>query len=564
MTGQAISAGVCLFFIPISSRKVFFSDARDFLQTCRGQLKAQAGIVAVLEQSLYRPVVSVQPSISGDTANDRSSRVSMETAKPDTIYNERSAALKIVAGEMISLGAKLREDVVFAKREIALGHFRATDIQEFYSLLKNILIPMSGLSTIAGITQRLQDKGSDYYARPELNLTTTSKGTLRSDESDWLEMLQSLSASFDSVVQILDETILHILIMMNLIPTPKVRQSKNGKSIDPESEVEKGKDVPRAGESGYGDFLENQMNDYRERRSLELQAWAEERGLSKVFRMTQKASMPPPNVRSYGSGSTLSRELLMSERLHIVLYMEFLLYSVAKAMLATVRFTERKVEDGTLKRQRLVVPAIKTIKKVIQGLISGKESGAGMENLDQTAPNAETVYLGDSLQTPRDPEHLPPRNAFQRWNNHIRLIPMFFNSSPVRFGFRVAIGTMSIGILAYFEKTHVFFIKQRVVWSLIMISIGMSPTAGNAVFNLGGNLAFTLAGMIGAFFNWYVVDKNTVGVVVLFPFCLMFYFYFAARHFRYLIPIVAGALTHVLIIGKSTLQSSLILCLCDC
>jgi hypothetical protein len=82
----------------------------------------------------------------------------------------------------------------------------------------------------------------------------------------------------------------------------------------------------------------------------------------------------------------------------------------------------------------------------------------------------------------------------------------------------------------------------------------MNPTAGSAVFNLLGNLTFSLVGMIGAFINWYIVDQKTPGVIVFFFLIMMFYFYFAARFPRFLIPIIAGALTHVLIIGKYPLK----------
>lgn len=65
-----------------------------------------------------------------------------------------------------------------------------------------------------------------------------------------------------------------------------------------------------------------------------------------------------------------------------------------------------------------------------------------------------------------------------------------------------------------------------------------------------GNTTCTIFGMIGSFINWYMVDGKTAGVIVFFFFFLMFYFYFAARFPRFLVAIVAGALTHVLIIGE--------------
>ena len=65
----------------------------------------------------------------------------------------------------------------------------------------------------------------------------------------------------------------------------------------------------------------------------------------------------------------------------------------------------------------------------------------------------------------------------------LRLIPgpkettsRLLGSTPVASGVRVSVAVMSVRILAYLEQTHEFFIKQRVIWLLVMTSIGMSPT----------------------------------------------------------------------------------------
>lgn len=84
----------------------------------------------------------------------------------------------------------------------------------------------------------------------------------------------------------------------------------------------------------------------------------------------------------------------------------------------------------------------------------------------------------------------------------------------------------------------------------------MNPTSGSAVFQLLGNLTFSLFGMIFAFVNWYIVDQKTPGIIVFFFFFMMFYFYFAAKYPRFLVSIVAGAITHVLVIGMLDLQFS--------
>ena len=518
LTGQAISTGVSLLIIPVSSRKVFFGEATGFLQSCRGLLKAQLGFIQALENS-------VRFGPSGEPKNDAIS------TSNEAIYNERISALKATSTGLLSLGAKLREDVMFAKREIAIGHLRETDIHVVHGLLRDITIPITGLSTIADIAERPHCRlGGDESGQA----SEAGSGT---ELDGWEEMFQGLTVSFETIVQILDESLLHTLILLGLAPNPKKAAA---------NDIEAGTGTPKPGDLNFGDYLEKRIQGFRRERSSVLQLWAEEKGLNSVLKDTAKHTIPPTNVDEINAGIP-SREILASRRLHIVLYMEYLLYSTANAILAIVRFAELKVADETMAKRRLIFPAYKTVVKIVKGLINGEEPGSKTDDMDQLGE----IVLGDSFQAPKDPEHLPPRNARQAWGDRVRAIPKFLGSDAVRFGVRVTIATMSIAIMDYLKNTHAFFIRQRVVWALVMIAIGMSPTSGNAVFNMLGNTTFTLFGMTGAFINWYVVDGKTVGVIVFFFFFLMFYFYFAAKFPRILVAIVAGALTHVLIIGKS-------------
>jgi hypothetical protein len=519
LTGQAISAGVSLLIIPVSSRKVFFGETTGFLQSCRGLLRAQLSFIQVLQHSvLFVPA--------------RKPESNANTARSEAEYNKRLSTLRATSTGILSLGAKLREDVMFAKREIAIGHLRETDIHIVHGLIRDIMIPITGLSTIADISERT------HCRLGSVEPGQTSENGLSMEHDGWEELFQGLASSFETVVQILDESILHTLVLLGLAPSPK-------KKVD--GDIETGAGTPKPGDLNFGDYLEQRLQDFRKERSSEIQLWAEEKGLSSAFKNTAKHPTPPANVNETNPGPA-AREILASRRLHIVLYMEYLLYSTAKAILAIVRFAESKVADGTMAKRRFIFPAYKTVLKIAKDLINGDEPGPDTQDID---PLGETI-LGDSFQAPKDPEHLPPKNARQAWGDRVRAIPKFLGSDAVRFGVRVTIAVMSIGIMAFLKNSHAFFIAQRVVWACIMTAIGMSPTAGSAVFNMLGNTTCTLFGMIGAFINWYMVDGKTAGVIVFFFFFLMFYFYFAAKFPRFLVAIVAGALTHVLIIGKQS------------
>lgn len=170
--------------------------------------------------------------------------------------------------------------------------------------------------------------------------------------------------------------------------------------------------------------------------------------------------------------------------------MEFLLWSIGRAVLSLVQFADRKVEDGTMKKKRLIAPTFKRLKKWALSVL--KEEDSSTEHTpDATEIGAANIYSGASFDASKDPEHLPPTNAWQRFGNGLTKAGSILGSTESAFGFRVACATLSIGIVAYLKDTSEFFLTQRLVWALIMVSIGMTVTAGSGVFGFMGRIAGT-------------------------------------------------------------------------
>ena len=170
--------------------------------------------------------------------------------------------------------------------------------------------------------------------------------------------------------------------------------------------------------------------------------------------------------------------------------MEFLLWSTGRAVLGLVHFADKKVEDGTMKRNKFIFPTMKRIKKwVVRSLMV---EDANLEHApDTTEVGGINIYSGESFQATKDPEHLPPTNAWQRSTNVLRQSSRLLSSPESAFGFRVACATLSIGIVAYLKDTYVFFTEQRLVWAMIMVAIGMTTTAGSGVFGFVGRVVGT-------------------------------------------------------------------------
>ena len=159
-------------------------------------------------------------------------------------------------------------------------------------------------------------------------------------------------------------------------------------------------------------------------------------------------------------------------------------------MLSLVQFADRKVEDGILKKKRLILPGQKRAKKWLLNIFSGEDEGTE-HTPDLVESGRPGIYLGQSFEAAKDPEHLPPSNLWQRFGNRLRGLGEILGSVESAFGFRAACATLSVGIVAFLGNTRTFFLEQRLVWAMIMVGIGMTITAGSGVFGFFGRIAGT-------------------------------------------------------------------------
>lgn len=160
LTGQAIAAGVSLLVFPISSRKVFFGEAAGFLQTTRGLVKSQLAFVEAMEYSEMEcsPHTNYNSTLGNEAGSGRTHGNNHKETERKLLYSQRASSLKISSAALQELGGKLRDDVVFARREIAFGHFKGKQIHEIHRLFMNILVPIMGLSSITDISSLLNHR----------------------------------------------------------------------------------------------------------------------------------------------------------------------------------------------------------------------------------------------------------------------------------------------------------------------------------------------------------------------------------------------------------------------
>jgi Fusaric acid resistance protein-like len=198
--------------------------------------------------------------------------------------------------------------------------------------------------------------------------------------------------------------------------------------------------------------------------------------------------------------------------------MEFLLYSASRTLLDLIIWADKLVEVGLLKRNRIIIPSFHRMRKLFSSVFKQDDLSSDSSTLRDVGTGSHQVYLGASYENRKlNPEHLPPRNAWESFGDAMRKIPNFLRSSSSAFGFRVACAAMSLGLLVFLRQTQKFSNENRLFWAVIMTAISMSPTSGQSLFGFLLRTLGTLAAMLLAWVIYYVAGNGKVpGILVLY------------------------------------------------
>lgn len=279
---------------------------------------------------------------------------------------------------------------------------------------------------------------------------------------------------------------------------------------------------------------------------MTLKEWCEERGISDPDKYFGLASM---SEETWTDNSTAAPSILRKQ-LFLMLYLEYLLLRIGNNVLDLILYADSVRQEGRLKKSKLLFPGRKTLVKWAKAIF-GKEDMSQDDHLmnDMNVAASEALYLGQGFGRKPDPEHLPPTTIWEKIGDGIRVIPNFFRSDSSAFGLRVAAATMSVAIVDYLQVSQQFFITQRLLWSMIMIAISMSRTAGQSTMNFLLRVAGTFVAMVGAYIVYYIVDGKTPGVIVFLWLWIFCSFYVVFKVPKLIIVGILSMVTAILIIG---------------
>ncbi|MCJ1317830.1 hypothetical protein MMC15_003157 [Xylographa vitiligo] len=512
LAGFAIASIVNLIVFPQSSRDVVFREASDYIAAIQGVLKAQNRYLRSLERKeMYRPLPK---------DDDKAVPEELSAAK----------AFKSALAELTALHGKLHGDLTFAKREVAYSHLGPKEIDELFKRFREILLPLIGMGSVVDIFNRIAEnrewKVEDNLEVREALDTTDEKLTdherKEEERMEWNEVMKTLHEPFELMSLAMMDGLNHTSYALGFSKPPKAK---------PLDDIEANEGEAQPGDDNYGEYLSNKVKIFYEQRAVTLQTWCNQRGI----------------------------------KTH---HMDFLLWSTGKAVVDLVRFADSKVTAGMMRRRKLILPGKRRLRKWIMTSLNPHEGSNDLAP-DNAEAGIANVSLGASFQKRKNPEHLPPTNAWQRFGNKICSISHVMASPEVSFGFRVACGTLSIGIVAFLESSQQFFNEQRLVWAMIMVAISMTMTAGSGVFGFVGRVVSkelpvlkeagsvnydkvgTLIAACNSLVIWYIAGGTgvPVGVLILLYVFIFVELYFLISYPKYTVIAMISMVTQVLILG---------------
>ena len=273
-TGFAIATGVSLFIFPISVRMMFFKQSTGFILAIQGTLKAQIAYLQTLEKrDMFRP----SPESDEDEKSSKHKKVKAAGSRGSA----EAQRLKAATGALEELYGKINADITFAKREVAWGKLDACDLDELLRLFQEILLPMTGLSSIADIFQRLAERLG--WTERETGLSSENE----KGKSQLNEIMRTLHEPFQMVTEAMHDGLQHALYTLELAKRPKKQEaSKTSSDNDATSkDVEANAGILRPGDPKYAAYLTEKIDGFYERRKATLALWYQQRCEQKGLKM---------------------------------------------------------------------------------------------------------------------------------------------------------------------------------------------------------------------------------------------------------------------------------------
>ncbi|TVY43748.1 hypothetical protein LOCC1_G004666 [Lachnellula occidentalis] len=427
-TGVAISFVSGMLIYPVTCRSEIFEVQEKYIEALRDMLD---------EVSTYLGGLVATPAIT--TAN---TETSMEGEKGQLECD--GPALREKMASVKSLYTKMHHELAMAKREIAWGKLRAKDITAISDHCRRILMPLGGMAHLPDILGRIAEGGGwvrhehtpDSEDKDQKSEFKRSYGQ-EEYEIIWQNSIAALVESARITVESIKDGLEHAALQLEIIPKPGTRYYfwlpgvKRTEKTDLEAEGE----VIKPGNPQFSKLLGDKLVEFSTRRVEALTAWADCKGLS-AAQIEKLQSIGDFDIDEEPVDGH-ARFLKDRRQLYLILYVQYMIYTTGVAVLKLCKFSDTLVAEGILSRNRLIVPSLRRLRKWFVSVWDTREAALADDDRPSSRKEAELIY-GVSKRNTRNIDHLPPRNAYERFGIRIRRFQEFLKGPEFSFGFRSA------------------------------------------------------------------------------------------------------------------------------
>lgn len=473
LIGFAVATGVSLLILPTTSRKILFKT----IGTYPGAVDKYLGAVSSF---LEEERVVQQTHESNENLNPTDAPSSHNTAA------EKKVFLNLAA--LRGLESKMFADLADAELEFAWGKLLPGDLESVCDCLRVLFLPLAGLRMFPEVWQYVTKERSSDAKNGAVYDDSTNGMSKFSREA----MILGLEKRLRSTRELTAIGLKAALEILEITPpsSPHIVQDDR-QDIEKQSGVDLGKPTNSAESFHVG------LRGYTERRHNLHKIWP---GL--IAPGGELHTTPERDVERHSEHG-------VDDHLLVFLFMEHVQNEILDSVRRLLTLAEVISKSGSMQRNSFIFPGFH---KLI-GVASLREIFSAPPNLPSRSSKwpsnkeSSNVYAVDA-------EHLSPANFLERGGHYLRLIPRILTSSPSVFGSRVALACGSVAILAYLRQTQHFFTAQRLIWTMIVIVIGMKPESGASIFGFFARVASTVVAVVLTIIVWYIVDGHTAGVLV--------------------------------------------------
>ncbi|KAJ5216746.1 uncharacterized protein N7469_011611 [Penicillium citrinum] len=525
MIGFAIATGVSLLILPITSRGNVFQDMRQYVVAVEGVLDAQIAF----DEGITMSGIFGRGSLTRTLTTMSRRNVDGGSPESETDLQVKIKDLQGAMTKLNSMHSTVHADLFYSRDEIAWGKLPAEDLSDIASLFRSLLLPLSGMSMLPEILESIAKNEGQRDGNDD-------PGELETRQEEVSRVMETHHARLIEAADLVRCGLTHFVFTMELISAKHLKRWKKARLVGHAHDEEARGQSLIPGDEGFTLCFENQLCAYHERRKLF------PRALTSLEAFSEKHE----GVGD-GDGTGEAADPHVRREFFLILYMEHLQDDLLNAILKLVKLAGSKVDNGTMTRGRLIFPRERSIRQWLS--LSHSRSGQTSSESRQSSLNPANIHHTDLQTRYPDPEHLPPANIWEKGSAVLRKIAHALKSDQSTFGFRVAAASFSVGILAYLHQTQDFFIRQRCIWAMIVIVIGMNPTSGQTMFGFVARILATVVSLVLSLIVWYIVDGKTAGVIVFLYLANVFEYYFYVKVPQYFGASVISIVTLNVIIG---------------